>query len=466
MSRTEPVGLDHARLVEVIAAFARRATSDFSLAGLLDDLAVAAAGVLDVDGAGVTYLEGEQMTVAHVLPPFLQPVEQVQEEDQEGPCHDAARTRTWVVEEELAEHSYRWPRFAERALAAGVHAVASLPLLGREQVWGAMDLYRRAPGPFAAEQLAVARVLADVACGYVVMAHDRQVAQAAQQDAAHAATHDTLTGLPNRALLYDRLHHAVATTARSRQAMAVVFVDLDGFKQINDTHGHHAGDELLRQVAQRLAAAVRIGDTLARWGGDEFVVVCESLHAIGHPVASAGGAGSVEGGDEERSLDEHAVKVITDRLRNALEEPVHLPASLPITTLDSAPSKPGWAEAAVNPAPGPEAASVAVRIRASIGAAACVPAPGAGEREVEDLLRSADEAMYRAKRARQSGHQSEHQSEHRGSYQTGHDVVTLLLEPSATSTPGTSSASGAGDTEAHPGDDAAGGVALRGRARQ
>ncbi len=166
--------LDPGRLVQVVAGFARRATGDFTLEGLLEDLAVAAVEVLAIDGAGVTYRVGKQMRVVHTLPDFVASVEQVQEDDQEGPCHDAARTGEAVTEGELGEHTERWPPLRRTGLGGGVNAVASLPLLARGRSGGAIDLYRRPAGPFGAEQLAAAQMLADVACGYVVMAHDRQ----------------------------------------------------------------------------------------------------------------------------------------------------------------------------------------------------------------------------------------------------------------------------------------------------
>jgi diguanylate cyclase (GGDEF)-like protein/PAS domain S-box-containing protein len=93
----------------------------------------------------------------------------------------------------------------------------------------------------------------------------------------HLATHDTLTGLPNRKLLDDRLRHATARAQRTRRPFAVLFIDLDRFKVVNDTLGHDVGDHVLTQVATRLADAVRPGDTVARLGGDEFVVVVEDL---------------------------------------------------------------------------------------------------------------------------------------------------------------------------------------------
>lgn len=111
---------------------------------------------------------------------------------------------------------------------------------------------------------------------------------------AHMAHHDALTGLPNRAMFEDRLHQAIVRAERNGTAFALLYIDLNDFKPVNDAHGHAVGDELLRQVAQRLAGAVRRADTVARIGGDEFAIllmdqqnaseaaamVCEKCHTV------------------------------------------------------------------------------------------------------------------------------------------------------------------------------------------
>jgi diguanylate cyclase (GGDEF)-like protein len=152
----------------------------------------------------------------------------------------------------------------------------------------------------------------------------------------HDALHDPLTGLANRTLLRDRLDHALAQSEREHGETGVLFLDLDNFKQINDEHGHRVGDELLAALGGRLQGAVRPADTVARIGGDEFVVVYE--HA-----------------------DEAGALALADRLETAIGEPV-------------------------------EAAGVVHRLSASIGIAL-------GHEDGDALIRDADAAVYRAKAA-------------------------------------------------------------------
>jgi diguanylate cyclase (GGDEF)-like protein len=161
-----------------------------------------------------------------------------------------------------------------------------------------------------------------------------------RQDLVHRALHDPLTGLPNRRLLEDRLEHGLAAARRHADAIALMIIDLDAFKPINDSLGHQAGDRVLVEVALRLGAAVRPSDTVARIGGDEFAVLCE-------------GAG-----------DADAVLAIARRLAFDIATPIELDG-------------------------------VSVTVGASIGVAfatseACDAAPDA-------LMQRADAAMYLAK---------------------------------------------------------------------
>lgn len=103
----------------------------------------------------------------------------------------------------------------------------------------------------------------------------------------HAATHDVLTGLPNRNLLNDRILHAIAHAHRNKESFGLLFIDLNGFKAVNDTLGHACGDALLVEVARRLKASVREEDTVARLGGDEFVVLIDNATRQSHVEAIA-----------------------------------------------------------------------------------------------------------------------------------------------------------------------------------
>jgi diguanylate cyclase (GGDEF)-like protein/PAS domain S-box-containing protein len=137
--------------------------------------------------------------------------------------------------------------------------------------------------------------------GVVGVIRDITGRKAAEQRIAHMAQHDTLTNLPNRALLGDRLRHAIAHARRHNTRMALMYIDLDRFKPVNDTLGHQVGDLLLKAVAKRMQDSVRASDTVARIGGDEFVVL---LPAIG---------------------DDRDAMQVAEKVRIALNEPFDLP---------------------------------------------------------------------------------------------------------------------------------------------
>ena len=158
---------------------------------------------------------------------------------------------------------------------------------GRAWAWPVADLEGRVQGvlalrpPFARQPRAEERQAAETLAQVLALALEHE---AISRRLVHQAHHDALTGLPNRVLLEDRLGLALAQARRHGTELALLVLDLDGFKVINDTLGHGAGDQLLQDVADRLARAIRASDTLARLGGDEFAVI---LHPVPGPQAAA-----------------------------------------------------------------------------------------------------------------------------------------------------------------------------------
>ena len=141
---------------------------------------------------------------------------------------------------------------------------------------GAVDGYLLKPMTQDAFVAAVRRALAQRA----LEAENRTLLSRLERLSQHQALYDPLTGLPNRALLDDRINQALATCRRNHSALALLFIDLDGFKAVNDLFGHQVGDLALRELAHRLAEARRRTDTIARFGGDEFVVVCPDVESV------------------------------------------------------------------------------------------------------------------------------------------------------------------------------------------
>jgi diguanylate cyclase (GGDEF)-like protein/PAS domain S-box-containing protein len=143
--------------------------------------------------------------------------------------------------------------------------------------------------------------------GAVIVFRDVSAARAQSEQMAHLAEHDSLTGLPNRLLFCDRVGQAISLARRHRGQAALLFLDLDGFKKINDSLGHEAGDKLLQSVAKRLLACVRAPDTVSRYGGDEFAILLQDVHRHQDPATTARRVLSAVG--EVHLIDGHQVHV-------------------------------------------------------------------------------------------------------------------------------------------------------------
>lgn len=189
----------------------------------------------------------------------------------------------------------------------------------------------------------IVRVSSDASLVQVARAFDTRMRHLAldliseREALQHLALHDPLTGLPNRVLVYDRINQAVLAAKRNQTPFAILVVDLDGFKSVNDNFGHSAGDRVLQQISARLVDAVRSSDTVGRWGGDEFVVVYAGV-------------------------DQAAARIMAARLVKAIKAPLDIEGQ-------------------------------SVTVGATVGVATY---PAAGD-DVHSLLEAADRGMYRVK---------------------------------------------------------------------
>jgi diguanylate cyclase (GGDEF)-like protein len=326
------------KLSSVLAEFARTMITDFPIQAILNTLVERMVDVLAVTGAGVTLISpGIAPRYVAASDAAALRFEQLQTELGQGPCLLAYETGEPVTVPDLALDEL-FPQFGPAALEAGMRAVFTFPLRHGQGRLGALDLYRDTPGSLDEQEMAAAQILADVAAAYLINAEARQQALDVSDRFRVSSLHDPLTGLPNRLLLGQRLEHLALRAQRTHATAAVLFIDLDKFKRVNDTHGHGVGDQLLVAVGKRLEAVVRPGDTLARVAGDEFVILCEDV----------GDAGDAE--------------TLAGRIQSTLLPPF-------------------------------EAGDVTLAVTASVGIAYAGP----GQSVTAQLLKDADTAMYQAK---------------------------------------------------------------------
>ncbi len=331
--------VDEGKLSSVLSELARTLATEFPIQQILDHLVERIVGILPITSAGVTLIgEGREPRFVAASDSRALRYERLQTEIGEGPCVVSFDSGEPVSVADLASEE-RFPAFTAAARTAGLGAVFTFPLHHGEHRLGALDLYRETPGGLDPHTMETAQTLADVAAAYLINAQARDDAQVASEQQRQRALHDALTGLPNRVLLQDRLQHAAQRAVRTHESVAVLFIDLDDFKQVNDTYGHHVGDDLLVAVARRLEALVRADDTLARVSGDEFVFLCENL------------------------ADRSDAQLLVSRIVTSFEEPFDL-------------------------------SGVELTLTASVGVAVAGP----GEAITDRLLVEADTAMYHAKR--------------------------------------------------------------------
>jgi len=152
-------------------------------------------------------------------------------------------------------------------------------VLGKQGYWEGEIWNQRKEGSHYAELLTISAVADESGQvrRYVGVFSDITYLKEHERELEEIALYDELTNLPNRRVLGERIERAIAASQQTKKYLAVIYIDLDGFKLVNDTHGHAVGDELLCAIAQRLASAVRSGDTVCRLGGDEFVVLLADL---------------------------------------------------------------------------------------------------------------------------------------------------------------------------------------------
>jgi diguanylate cyclase (GGDEF)-like protein/PAS domain S-box-containing protein len=294
---------------------------------LFDQGAIADAVVAVRDGAGP--LEADARPGDRIIDACLAAAEPIQFTDPSP--EGALRTTVDLVYADLdAAPSHPESMFPDTVVAPEPQVLA-VQVADGAQILGAILTRAGAPRRFTQDEGAFLATMA----GTLGLALGRRGAEATAQ---HQALHDSLTGLPNRALFVDRLSQALARLSRSDRRLAVLFLDIDHFKVINDSLGHSIGDRILTDVAGRLRALIRPGDTVARFGGDEFTVLLDPLH------------------------DRAEAEAIAERIRHDVSQAIHV-------------------------------GSATLQPTVSVGIAVAAT----GTSNAETLLRDADAAMYQAK---------------------------------------------------------------------
>ncbi|MCW8331378.1 EAL domain-containing protein [Photobacterium sp. SDRW27] len=213
---------------------------------------------------------------------YISALKQCWQVDGQASCSvaTALETGTQCLEMDIRSESdsFLW---RQEAIKRGYSAVIRFPLVLEEVTFGVLSIYSAEINAFEPEEISLLQELADDIAYGVMALRTQQKHQKAEEKIIHQAFHDSLTELPNRTKAMQLLDHAIMQIRQQGGAAAVLFVNLDNFKLVNDTLGHAAGDELLREVAARVKRVIRANDVVARQGGDEFVVLLTRYASMG-----------------------------------------------------------------------------------------------------------------------------------------------------------------------------------------
>jgi diguanylate cyclase (GGDEF)-like protein/PAS domain S-box-containing protein len=264
----------HARQQKAVAELGRFALETHNLAALMAEAVTTATSTLDVDGGGILELsdDGEHLTIVAGtgLPDGLVGEHQIPVGESANAGYTLLTGEPTIVEDLAAETRFEPAPFL---LQLGVVSIVSVPIQGHGRPFGVLDVRVRAPRRFSEDDVDFLTAIARLITVAVERHRDEQATR-------HSALHDPLTDLPNRTLALDRLGHAVRRRHREGIDVAVLVLDIDRFKLINDASGHAAGDDVLLALAARLTDTLRATDTVARLSGDEFTVICPDVGGI------------------------------------------------------------------------------------------------------------------------------------------------------------------------------------------
>lgn len=280
------------KLLEVIAIQTELAGLglDLDLGHLLELVARRSLGLVEADGAAVEMAEGDEMVyrAAAGMAEGSLGLRLKRSQSLSGLCVDQGQALH-------CDDALQDPRTDRAACARlGLRSLVVVPLRHHGVTIGVLKVMSRRVGHFGEKDRAVLGLVSDLVAAAMYFA-----TRYAPGELFHKATHDSLTDLPNRALFLDRLHGSLAQAVRDGQPLAVMMLDMNGLKPINDHHGHRAGDAALLEFARRLTGGVRQSDTAARLGGDEFGVLLRPLAADGGLEATMRRlAGQLNGGFE------------------------------------------------------------------------------------------------------------------------------------------------------------------------